>query len=178
LQLSDIISKDTIESVGQAFLNDFATYATSDPEALARFGLQKTDLPKAILWKGDKTLVYPGEDFTNTPENRAALRNWINDRKYPLYFELGPANSNEVLRGNKLVVLAFLMPSRELDAQKALLKNIAEHYEKNGNSEDGQVLFVWMDGIKHNRYVYNVYGFSGNSLPAAVISDPKVKIVL
>ncbi|KAG2182694.1 hypothetical protein INT44_005674 [Umbelopsis vinacea] len=163
---------DTIESVGQAFINDLATYATSDPEALTRFGLQKENLPKAVLWKGDKAMVYPGSDFTNIPETRDALRNWVNDRKYPLFFELGPGNSNDVLRGNKLVVLAFFMPSRELDEQKAFLKNIAESYAKNVGDE-GKVLFVWMDGIKHARYVYNVYGFNGNALPAVVISDPK-----
>lgn len=171
---SNNYSQDTIESVGQAFINDLPTYATSDSKALTRFGLQKADLPKAVLWKGDKALIYPGNDFANVPETRNVLRDWINDRKFPLYFELGPGNSNDVLRGNKLVVLAFFMPSRELDEQKALLKNIAETYAKNIGEDEGQVLFVWMDGIKHARYVYNVYGFNGNALPAVVINDPKV----
>lgn len=148
---------------------------SSDPEVAARFGIQKSELPKAILWKNSRALTYPSQDFSNTKDNREAIRTWINDRKYPLIFELGPSNSDDVLRGNKLVVLSFLNPSRELEKQKQLLKNTAEEYLKAHGEDDGQVLFVWLDGVKHARYVYNVYNFNGNQLPAAVITDAKVR---
>jgi hypothetical protein len=168
--------KETIESVGQALLNDAVTYITSDLEAVGRFGLQKSALPKLILYKNGRTLVYPGQGFSNTKEHRTDILAWVEDRKYPLYFEMGPANSNEVLRGKKIVVLSFFNPSRELEFQTSLLKVTAETYIERQEEDNGQVLFVWLDGIKHARYIYNVYGLSGNDLPAAVITDPKVTI--
>lgn len=129
-----------------------------------------------VLHKNGRTLVYPGQGFSNTKEDRTDILNWIDDRKYPLYFEMGPANSNEVLRGKKFVVLTFFNPSRELEKQTDLLKATAEAYIKSQEEDDGQVLFVWLDGIKHARYIYNVYGFSGSDLPAVVITDAKVTI--
>jgi hypothetical protein len=152
-----------------------ATYVSSDPEVAARFGVQKNELPKAVLWKSDRALTYPSQEFSNTKENRDSIRAWVNDRKYPLFFELGPSNSDDVLRGNKFVVLSFLNPSRELEKQKELLSTVAETYFNAQDHDDGQVLFVWLDGIKHARYVYNIYNINGNQLPAAVITDPKVR---
>ncbi|KAJ2964505.1 hypothetical protein NQZ79_g675 [Umbelopsis isabellina] len=165
---------DTIESVGHALLNDAVTYVTSDLEAVNKFGLQGKTLPVLVLYKNGRTLVYPGQGFSNTKEDRKDILRWIEDRKYPLYFEMGPANSNEVLRGKKFVVLSFFNPSRELEKQTDLLKATAEAYVESQEEDNGQVLFVWLDGIKHARYIYNVYGFGGNDLPAAVITDPKV----
>jgi hypothetical protein len=116
--------------------------------------------------------------------SRDNLKNWIQSEKYPLVPAMDSENYEDILGGDRLVVLGVFrsFEGTQIKAKKSL-KDIAKLYyqqiKERGGSEDGRsVIFAWLDGTRWSDYIYGVYGLNKKDLPAVLIADPVVSLII
>ncbi|CAI2175982.1 2280_t:CDS:10 [Funneliformis geosporum] len=151
-------------------------YSSRDSNLTAQLKVDK--LPALIVLKDEFQKSYPYtsiELFTK----RENLKGWIQSEKYPLVPAMDSENYEDILGGDRLVVLGVLDPSEGTKYIKAKknLKNTAKLYyqqiKEEGGSEDGRrVIFAWLDGTRWKDYIYGVYGLQKSDLPTVLIADP------
>ncbi|KAG9301226.1 hypothetical protein G9A89_012609 [Geosiphon pyriformis] len=166
----------TMDSLARSLFSIAKIYSSKDKDlALA---LKVSQFPAFIVLKDDIQKVYP-ENHYEAFSDVESLRNWIDFEKYPIVSALNSENSEEILSGERLIVLGIFDPKggKSFTKAKASLNAVARHYflqvkRRSGSEEGRAVLFAWLDGNKWSDYIYRVYGLSHQDLPAVLISDP------
>ncbi|CAH1765734.1 16943_t:CDS:10, partial [Entrophospora sp. SA101] len=151
-------------------------YSSSDSNLIAQ--LDVDSLPSLLVIKDDFKKIYPNNSI-EAYTDRQSLKAWIQSEKYPLVPAMDFENYEDILGGERLVVLGVLRPldGKTFIKTKNDLKDIAKLYYKQikqkGGSEDGRaVIFAWIDGKRWSDYIYGVYGLTNNDLPTILIADP------
>ncbi|KAI9317131.1 thioredoxin-like protein [Dichotomocladium elegans] len=161
-----------LSRVARRFPDGPTFYVTSDPNAIRRFSLSPTDLPTVLIVKDNKHIMYPSHDFTHTEDVEQALEGWINDERFPLVSEIGPGNAEEILGGDRVVVLGII--KREDQTNTANFRSLAAQYQKQqkASSQRSNVLFATLDANMWIDYARQTFAIHPNRLPAVVIVDP------
>lgn len=143
-----------------------------------------TSLPAAMILKDGTRYTYPSSSFAF--EDRLILKAWVKKERFPVLVTIEADNWEELLRGDKLVVLGILdsRNPKSLEGQKELLRAAAMKWKdveelrkttvkvKSLKSKDVQ--FAWLDGAKAARYVRKTYGVREKEMPAIIITKPQV----
>ena len=155
-------------------------YSSNDSSLAAQLGIY--ELPALVVLKDELQKSYPSasaESFSN----RENIKEWIQSEKYPLVPAMDSQNYEDILGGNRLVVLGVFRPLEgpQFTKSKNRLKDVARSYyqqikEKNGSEDGKSVIFAWLDGTRWSDYIYGVYGLSKNDLPTVLIADPEVSL--
>lgn len=137
-----------------------------------------------VVLKDDLQKNYPSTSIDSF-SNHKDIKEWIQLEKYPLVPAMDSENYEDILGGDRLVVLGVFNPSEEAQfiKVKTSLKNIAKLYyrqiKKRGGSEDGRsVIFTWLDGTRWGDYVNGVYGLTKDDVPTVLIADSVVSLKL
>ncbi|CAG8443958.1 145_t:CDS:10 [Funneliformis mosseae] len=151
-------------------------YSSKDSNLTAQLKVDK--LPALIVLKDELQTNYPYTSIESFA-NRENLKGWIQSEKYPLVPAMDSENYEDILGGDRLVVLGVLRPFEGTQFIKAKknLKNTAKLYyqqiKEEGGTEDGRrVIFAWLDGTRWSDYIYGVYGLQKSDLPTVLIADP------
>ncbi|CAG8486626.1 578_t:CDS:10 [Cetraspora pellucida] len=152
-------------------------YSSKDPKLAT--SLKVYTLPSLIVIKDDLQNSYTSLNSVDPFDDIVPLKTWVQSEKYPLVPAIDSENYEDILSGDRLVVLGVLRPTdvRPFIKAKNTLKAVAKLYhqqtKKRGSSEDNRgVLFAWLDGDKWENYIYSIYGLSKKDLPTVIISDP------
>ena len=157
-------------------------YSSRDSDLITQLKVDK--LPSLIVIKDELQKNYPYMSIESF-SNRENLKEWIQSEKYPLVPAMDSENYEDILGGDRLVVLGVFRPlegTQFIKAKKSL-KSIAKSYyqqiKERGGSEDGKsVIFAWLDGTRWSDYIYGVYGLTKANLPTVLIADPAVSLRL
>ncbi|KAI8826836.1 thioredoxin-like protein [Fimicolochytrium jonesii] len=174
IQHSDALK--AFKTVATNFRNDARFYVTIDSAANTLLKPPPGN-PHLLALKdnGETTIPYIG-DYHNTDSSRLYMRQFIAAHRYPRVTHLDANNQEEILGGDRLVVMAVIEPSsaRRTSINNAL-KDASRAWAKKEEAEKlhDLVVFTWLDGVKWENYVERVYGLNRGMLPALVISDPK-----
>lgn len=154
-------------------------YSSKDPNLTAQLKIVK--LPALVVLKDELQKNYPSVSLDSFL-SRDIIKNWIQSEKYPLVPAMDSENYEDILGGDRLVVLGVFrsFEGTQIKAKKSL-KNIAKLYyqqiKERGGSEDGRsVIFAWLDGTRWSDYINGVYGLNKKDLPAVIIADPQVSL--
>jgi hypothetical protein len=168
-----------IKGLSQTFFS-VKFYSSKDPDLVAQLNIDQ--LPAFVVLKDELQKNYPSSSVESF-SNREEIKEWIQSEKYPLVPAMDSQNYEDILGGNRLVVLGVFRPLEgpQFIKAKNSLKNIAKSYyqqiKEKGGSEDGKsVIFAWLDGTRWSDYIYGVYGLSKNDLPTVLIADPVVSL--
>ncbi|RUS28281.1 hypothetical protein BC938DRAFT_482072 [Jimgerdemannia flammicorona] len=169
----------TISNTARAFINQVPFYTTSDPIVAKSLGVVTP--PAALILKDGRQHTYPAASFLF--EDRLILKAWVKKEKFPALVGLTADNSEEILRGDRLVILSVLDTSKPqpFATQKELMKEAALKWKEIEEKEKRkaavknrkEVQFAWLDGVKWESYVKRVYGIRAKNLPALVITKPQ-----
>ncbi|CAG8688571.1 17851_t:CDS:10, partial [Dentiscutata erythropus] len=167
---------DIMKGLSRSFFS-IKFYSSKDPKLAS--SLKVYILPALVVIKDDLQKSYQTTNSVDPFDDLTSLRNWVQSEKYPLVPAIDSENYEDILGGDRLVVLGVLRPTdvRPFIKAKNSLKAIARLYhqqtKKRGGSEDNRgVIFAWLDGDKWENYIYSVYGLNRKDLPTVVISDP------
>ncbi|RIA99772.1 thioredoxin-like protein [Glomus cerebriforme] len=165
---------ETIKGLSRSFFS-VKFYSSKDSNLIAQLKIDR--LPALVVLKDELQKNYPSTSIESFV-NRKDIKNWIQSEKYPLVPAMDSENYEDILGGDRLVVLGVFrsFEGTQLKAKKSL-KNIAKLYyqqiKERGGSEDGRsVIFAWLDGTRWNDYIHGVYGLSKKDLPTVLIADP------
>ncbi|CAG8491109.1 1600_t:CDS:10 [Rhizophagus irregularis] len=166
---------ETIKGLSRSFFS-VKFYSSKDPNLTAQLKIVK--LPALVVLKDELQKNYPSVSLDSFL-SRDIIKNWIQSEKYPLVPAMDSENYEDILGGDRLVVLGVFrsFEGTQIKAKKSL-KNIAKLYyqqiKERGGSEDGRsVIFAWLDGTRWSDYIYGVYGLNKKDLPAVIIADPQ-----
>ncbi|KAJ1547828.1 hypothetical protein HK096_010773 [Nowakowskiella sp. JEL0078] len=114
---------------------------------------------------------------SHEPTSEDYIAKWISTHRLTLTPELNTENSEEILSGDRLVVLAIFDPTETETQANVLkvLKAVARMVKKNENNGVGSVVVSWLDGIKWGTYVKRVYNVKDIKEPAVLIIDPRTE---
>ncbi|PKY43819.1 thioredoxin-like protein [Rhizophagus irregularis] len=166
---------ETIKGLSRSFFS-VKFYSSKDPNLTAQLKIVK--LPALVVLKDELQKNYPSVSLDSFL-SRDIIKNWIQSEKYPLVPAMDSENYEDILGGDRLVVLGVFrsFEGTQIKAKKSL-KNIAKLYyqqiKERGGSEDGRsVIFAWLDGTRWSDYINGVYGLNKKDLPAVIIADPQ-----
>ncbi|CAG8455894.1 18158_t:CDS:10 [Acaulospora morrowiae] len=165
----------TMKTLSRSFFS-LKFYSSKDKNLAKVLKVEST--PALIVLKDDMQKTYPAkspDDFTNLD----ALRKWIRSEKYPLVPEMDSENYEDILSGDRLVVLGVLQPNEveNFTRNKESLKKAAKIHQQTkkdgGSDDDRSIMFAWLNGNRWTDYIYNVYGKSIKDIPVVLIVDLK-----
>ncbi|CAG8674538.1 17326_t:CDS:2, partial [Cetraspora pellucida] len=178
ITLDDFDKAKKIDDVFFIYLYDEKSPSKNLDPKLAT-SLKVYTLPSLIVIKDDLQNSYTSLNSADPFDDLVPLKTWVQSEKYPLVPAIDSENYEDILDGDRLVVLGVLRPTdvRPFIKAKNTLKAVAKLYhqqiKKRGSSEDNRgVLFAWLDGDKWENYIYSIYGLSKKDLPTVIISDP------
>ncbi|RIB02001.1 thioredoxin-like protein [Gigaspora rosea] len=167
---------DIMKGLSRSFFS-IKFYSSKDPKLVS--SLKVYTLPALVVIKDDLQNSYQSTNSVDPFDDLESLKNWVQSEKYPLVPAVDSENYEEILGGDRLVVLGLLRPAdvRPFIKAKNSLKAIARLYhqqiKKSGGSDGSRgVIFAWLDGDKWENYIYNVYGLNRKDLPTVIIYDP------
>ncbi|CAG8756223.1 28604_t:CDS:2 [Gigaspora margarita] len=167
---------DIMKGLSRSFFS-IKFYSSKDPKLAS--SLKVYTFPALIVIKDDLQNSYQPTNSVDPFDDPVSLKNWVQSEKYPLVPAVDSENYEEILGGDRLVILGLLRPAdvRPFIKAKNSLKAIAKLYhqqtKKRGGSDDSRgVIFAWLDGDKWENYIYNVYGLNRKDLPTVIIYDP------
>ncbi|CAG8596308.1 7601_t:CDS:10 [Ambispora leptoticha] len=170
---------DIMDSLAHTFFANAKIYSSKDPQ-LAQ-NLKVYQVPALVVIKDEIHKSYHGTE-PSAFRDIESLKKWIDSEKYPLVVALNSENSEEILSGDRLVVLGVFDPKsgKVFNKAKASLKSVARRYflqvKRRGGTEEGRaVIFAHIDGSKWSDYIYRVYGLKSTDLPSVIITDPTVE---
>ncbi|KAI8851853.1 thioredoxin-like protein [Chytridium lagenaria] len=155
-------------------------YVSPDPSAFKRLGLEASQSPVFVAVKdgGTERKVFKSDLNLSTDSAQLNLRTWMQENKRSLVAQLDKFNGEEILRGDKLVVVAFLNPSAmNHGSSLGLLRLMAKEWMKEAKTAKAQsVQFVWLDAYENAEYVQRVYKITTRDLPRVVVVHPEVDV--
>ncbi|CAG8461959.1 2238_t:CDS:2 [Paraglomus brasilianum] len=164
----------TINDLSKTFFSIGKFYVSDDSEILLQLGI--SEIPTFLVVKSDINYRYTSS-ASNAFTDVKSLKAFIQKHKYPLLTQIDLGNSEDILKGSKLVVLGIMNPKEKkfIDAKKSL-RNVAVKYyskvnEAGGNEGGREVVFAWIDGTRWSEYIGRMYGIKTASLPTVVIHD-------
>ncbi|CAG8501851.1 19859_t:CDS:2 [Racocetra fulgida] len=177
ITLADFDKAKKIDDVFFIYLYDEKSPSKNLDPKLAT-SLKVYTLPSLIVIKDDLQNSYSSSDFTDPFDDLVSLKNWAQSEKYPLVPAIDSENYEDILAGDRLVVLGVVRPAdvRPFIKAKTTLKAVAKLYhqqtKKRGSEDNRGVIFAWLDGDKWENYIYSIYGLSKKDLPTVIIFDP------
>ncbi|CAG8491585.1 1519_t:CDS:2, partial [Scutellospora calospora] len=116
-------------------------YSSKDPKLSA--SLKVYTLPALIVIKDDLQKSYITTNSVEPFDDFISLKNWVQSEKYPLVPAIDSENYEDILGGDRLVVLGVLRPTdvRPFIKAKSSLKAVAKLYHqqtKERNSDDSR----------------------------------------
>ncbi|KAF7728916.1 hypothetical protein EC973_005311 [Apophysomyces ossiformis] len=164
---------DLLQEVAKEADTGIKFYASNDEVAIRQYRLGPSDLPTALIVKDGRHISYPSREFKNTPEVRDAFIKWIQIEKFPLVSQIGPTNAPEILKGDRLVILAVINHDDTSNTKK--FRQLAETWTSNDRKQRNKgdrLLFAELDGIDYADHAKTAYGITKNNIPAILILDP------
>ncbi|KAJ3191426.1 hypothetical protein HK101_007720 [Irineochytrium annulatum] len=162
-------------------------FVCPDTRAFAELAQDKNDSPVLMSIRDGATDIRPFRSSLDlkTDGSRTNLRNWILEHRQPLVGQLDKKTSEQVLGGDKLVVLGILNPtSQSFESAPAFQEKIGvlrdaarawtKKLEGGGAGRRDFVTFVWLNGAENSQYIQRVYKLQVKDLPRLVIVDPKM----
>ncbi|KAI8592673.1 thioredoxin-like protein [Geranomyces variabilis] len=171
------------QSVASSMRNDASFYISPDPAARAALLKSPTAGPTIVCVKdnGARQVVFPGESIgASAQASRAELVRFVKSNRYPRVLQLDADNQEEILGGDRLVVIAVVDPAKRdprvgLSSVLKTVKDAAIQWEQHERAQklNDLVVFTWLDGGKWASYVERVYGLYAPQLPSIIVADPK-----
>ncbi|KAI8804173.1 thioredoxin-like protein [Cladochytrium replicatum] len=122
-----------------------------------------------------------------TPESRQAANKWILRHRFPLTFEVSSDNGDEIMSGERVVVLG-IVDEKGVDRMRSVLSEAARKWIEFNNPmhtggaqgslqlESNEVLFGWIRADLWGTFLSSTYGISSSAAPMLIIADPKVEL--
>ncbi|KAI8804380.1 hypothetical protein BJ742DRAFT_682126 [Cladochytrium replicatum] len=121
----------------------------------------------------------------STPQSRQYASRWILSHRFPLAFEVSSNNGDEVMGGERLVVLAVVDQDGVERARNVLTEasrrwidvstaGSAKGGAKATQTENTDALFGWIRVDLWGAYLRRVYGVRPSDAPKLIIADPRV----
>ncbi|KAI8999808.1 thioredoxin-like protein [Gaertneriomyces semiglobifer] len=167
---------DAFIQIANIVRTDAPFYITPDPEArklLKVPGVQHHLI--AVKDHGAKFVTYQ-QPLVADSALVPYIRQFVLDNRYPRIVHLDSGNQEEILGGEKVVVLAVIDPadSRRSSIMKKLTAlSIAWDKKEADENLHNVVTFAWLDGVKWRQYVERVYGLHPKDFPVVIVADPK-----
>ncbi|KAL0083465.1 thioredoxin-like protein [Phycomyces blakesleeanus] len=158
------------KKVAEQFAGSLPFYKTDDIKVIEKFGLTVSDMPAAVIFKDGQATVSPVRSFEDTDAVKEMLVEWIKMNRYPLITHITPANAQEILRGEHIVVLGVIHPDDQ--ASKAAFENTAKKVTSQGGMKTESILFAELDASTWRDFASDTYGVNKDEHPALIIVDP------
>ncbi|KAI8912178.1 thioredoxin-like protein [Powellomyces hirtus] len=173
--------KKVIESfaaVAAGMRHSASFYVTPDDSARTLLRAPSTG-PALLAIKDNGDLTIEHSHPLTTPSARSEIRHFVSQHRHPRVLHLDADNQEEILGGDRLVVIAVIDPAVEsARGSKSVLKTlkttaVAWTEKEKAERLHDLVVFTWLDGSKWAAYVERVYGLTPSQLPTLIIADPK-----
>ncbi|KAG0168398.1 hypothetical protein DFQ28_008435 [Apophysomyces sp. BC1034] len=164
---------DLLQDIAKTFVNGIKFYTSDDESAIRQYRLGPSDLPTALIVKDGRQVMYPSRDFSNIPKVRESFLKWIQVEKFPLVSHIGVMNAQEILNGDRVVILAVINDDDKTNTEK--FRKMAEtwmSHDRKQRNKNYRLLFAQLDGVGYTNQAQNVYGVSKDDMPAILIVDP------
>ncbi|KAI8338450.1 thioredoxin-like protein [Chlamydoabsidia padenii] len=162
-----------LEGVGKQFIDGLVFYKSTDQKLLRQYELSIRDLPLAMIVKDGHHFLYPGHQFQSTA-NMEALTKWIQLEKYPVVSQINPVNAQDILQGERVVVLGILANNDQVSSsQFRKLAEKATDRDRRSRAKDDRAIFAQLDADTYRDFARNAYGIQKSNVPAIIIIDGK-----
>ncbi|KAJ3177767.1 hypothetical protein HDU87_004289 [Geranomyces variabilis] len=171
------------QSVASSMRNDASFYISPDPAARAALLKTPTPGPTIVCVKdnGARQIVFTGDSTgASAQASHAELARFVRSNRYPRVLRLDADNQEEILGGDRLVVIAVVDPTKknprvEFSSVLKTVRDAAVQWEQHERAQklNDLVVFTWLDGGKWASYVERVYGLYAPQLPSIIVADPK-----
>ncbi|KND03453.1 protein disulfide-isomerase domain [Spizellomyces punctatus DAOM BR117] len=167
---------NAVITVAKALRNEASFFVTPDSAARELFKAPPSGPYLFAVKDHGDTLIRHTGDLDDTLAARQYIRQFVLDNRYPRVLHLDSDNQEQVLGGDKLVVMAIIDPSSPRSGSVLkTLKDSSIAWSKKEKEENmhNLVVVTWLDGVKWHNYIERVYGISQDQLPTLIIADPK-----
>ncbi|KAI9208317.1 thioredoxin-like protein [Polychytrium aggregatum] len=160
-------------NVAKANRVDSHFYIVPDAAGFKSFNIADNSGPIIVASKDDgATFALYGDSLSD----EGSLTQWVAKHKVPVVPEVTGANSQRILGGNNVVVMAIVHGSEQSQKQGVLkqIRLAATEFAEKSDATD--VSFVWLDGEQFDSYILRVFKLKTHNLPALIIMDPKTEL--
>lgn len=136
---------------------------------------------------GTYTSIFQFPASSASDADKDLLSSWLLSNRLPTFLELNQDNFQLVMNAPQqpLVVLVAANPS-QVPEVSALVSDSANGWRGriqramngNGDMPSRDVIFTWMDAERWATWMKSMYGIKSSYVPAVVITDHQVKIVI
>ncbi|ORZ17800.1 thioredoxin-like protein [Absidia repens] len=164
-----------LEGVGKQFIDGLAFYKSTDQKLVRQYELSLQDLPLAMIVKDGHYFLYPGHQFESAA-NMEALTKWIQLEKYPVVSQVNPVNAQELLQGERMVVLGVF--GKDDQASHQQFRKLAEKgtgRDRRSRVKADRAIFAQLDMDTYHDFARQAYNIQKNNAPAIIIVDGKKK---
>ncbi|CAO3598368.1 unnamed protein product [Absidia cylindrospora] len=164
-----------LEGVGKQFIDGLAFYKSTDQKLVRQYELSLRDLPLAMIVKDGHYFLYPGHQFESAA-NMEALTKWIQLEKYPVVSQVNPVNAQELLQGERMVVLGVF--GKDDQASHQQFRKLAEKgtdRDRRSRDKADRAIFAQLDMDTYRDFARQAYNIQKNNAPAIIIVDGRKK---
>ncbi|KZV85007.1 thioredoxin-domain-containing protein, partial [Exidia glandulosa HHB12029] len=157
-----------VEDASKPLVGSPSVYKSTDARISDLF--KDVQLPSILVFKSGE----PHAKLHLASYDKAdRLTKWMMEKRLPLALELSPDNFQDVMKSpaRPLVVLTAYDPADPNAEQvEASVKSFADKWSKSSPGAGREVVHVWMDGVRWDKWLNSMYGIAA-PMPKVVIVD-------